>query len=64
MISFYAKKARGLMSRYIIKHQLSNIKDVQSFDLAGYQYNKQLSSENKWIFRRSEEQLQHFKESN
>lgn len=64
VISFYAKKARGLMSRYIIKHQLSNIKDVQSFNLSGYQYNKQLSSENKWIFRRSEEQLQHFKESN
>lgn len=54
VISYYAKKARGLMSRYIIKHQLSQIKDIQSFDLAGYQFVSTLSDNYKWVFRRSE----------
>lgn len=58
IISFYAKKARGLMSRYIIKHQLSQIQDIQSFNLGGYQFVKQLSDENRWIFRRSQQQAQ------
>lgn len=56
VISFYAKKARGLMSRYIVKNQLNTTTDLQSFNSAGYQFDKNLSNETKWIFKRSEKQ--------
>ncbi|WP_392564520.1 peroxide stress protein YaaA [Orbus wheelerorum] len=56
IISFYAKRARGLMSRYIIKNQLNEAADLQSFDLAGYQFDKRQSSSNEWVFSRSEKQ--------
>lgn len=52
MIGFYAKKARGLLSRYIIQNQLSDIEDIKSFDVEGYAFNKKMSSENNWVFTR------------
>lgn len=55
IISFYAKKARGLMSRYIIKHQLNQVNEIKSFNLAGYQFDKQRSTNNEWVFTRSEQ---------
>jgi len=52
MIGIYAKKARGLLSRYIIQNQLSDIKDIKSFNVDGYKFNKKLSSDNNWAFTR------------
>lgn len=52
MISFFAKKARGLMARYIIQNQLTDIEQLKSFDLAGYQYNETFSKGNDWVFTR------------
>jgi len=52
MIGVYAKKARGLLSRYIIKNQLSDIEDIKSFDIDGYKFNKKLSRDNNWVFTR------------
>ncbi|WP_392562890.1 peroxide stress protein YaaA [Orbus sturtevantii] len=63
IISFYAKKARGLMSRYIIKNELNQQNDIQSFDLAGYKFDKHQSINNKWIFVRSEKQAELYKQS-
>ena len=54
MISFYAKKARGLMSAYIIKNRLKDAESLKAFDSQGYSYNETLSSENKWVFTRKE----------
>jgi cytoplasmic iron level regulating protein YaaA (DUF328/UPF0246 family) len=54
MISFFAKKARGLMARYIIQNQLTSIEQLKSFDLGGYQYNESLSKGNDWVFTRKE----------
>jgi len=54
IISFFAKKARGLMSAYIIKNQLKNPEDLKAFDWGGYQYNAALSGESKWVFTRKE----------
>ena len=54
MIGIYAKKARGLMSRYIIQNQLSDIEDIKSFDMEGYKYNKALSKGNDWVFTRKQ----------
>ncbi|MDX2369395.1 MAG: peroxide stress protein YaaA [Colwellia sp.] len=52
MISFFAKKARGLMARYIIQNQLNSIEQVKGFDLAGYQFSGDLSQGNELIFTR------------
>ena len=52
MIGVYAKKARGLLSRYIIQNQLSDIEDIKSFDMDGYKFNKKVSEGNNWVFTR------------
>lgn len=52
IISFYAKKARGMMARYIIKNRLQAITDLQSFAESGYTYNSDLSSEGNLVFTR------------
>ncbi|GAA5130264.1 peroxide stress protein YaaA [Thalassotalea piscium] len=55
MISFYAKKARGLMARYIIEHKVNNVEQLKNFDSAGYQYDADLSQGNNWVFTRKQE---------
>lgn len=52
IISFSAKKARGLMCRYIIDKRISEPEAIKGFDLEGYRYNAKLSSGNTWIFSR------------
>ena len=52
MIGIYAKKARGMLSRYIIKHQLSDPEDIKAFDEEGYKFSKKLSRGNTWVFSR------------
>lgn len=56
IIAFYAKKARGLMSRYIVQNQISRPKDLEGFDLGGYRYNVDMSSEKNPVFTREENQ--------
>lgn len=52
MIGIYAKKARGLLSRYIIQNKLSDPEDLKSFNEEGYRFNKTLSKDNNWVFTR------------
>lgn len=52
MIGFYAKKARGLMSRYIIDNELNKIEDLKQFDSDGYQFKSALSDDKIWVFTR------------
>ncbi len=54
IISFYAKKARGLMSAYVIKNQIDNVDDLKKFDTDGYCYNSAMSSAREWVFTREE----------
>ncbi len=54
VISFYAKKARGLMSAYIIKNRLKNPEDIKNFNVDGYKFNKPESSGNNWVFLRKQ----------
>lgn len=53
MVGFYAKKARGMMSRYIIDNRIENPKDLLNFDIDGYQYNPKLSNNHEPVFTRS-----------
>lgn len=52
VISFYAKKARGMMARHIISKQLTDQQDLLKFRSAGYKYNRGLSSEDQPVFTR------------
>lgn len=55
IISFYAKKARGLMVRYMIDNQVDNAEALKDFTVAGYQFETSQSSENEWVFTRAEQ---------
>ncbi len=52
MISFYAKKARGLMARFIIQNKITQVEQIKKFNLGGYQYSEALSEGSNWVFTR------------
>lgn len=52
IISFYAKKARGLMARHVIKQRLNNPEQLKDFNDQGYVYSAEQSSLNKLVFLR------------
>ncbi|WP_300492035.1 peroxide stress protein YaaA [Flavobacterium sp.] len=52
MISFFAKKARGMMVRYIIDTDAQTIDDLKGFNYEGYQYDANLSKGNTLVFTR------------
>ncbi len=55
-ISFFLKKARGLMTAWIIKHRITSAEDLKSFEADGYAYNEELSAAgNGWVFSRKQE---------
>lgn len=55
VISFYAKKARGLMSRFIIQNKLTKTDQLSDFNLEGYQFDESQSKGNELIFTRPEQ---------
>ena len=54
MIGIYAKKARGMLSRYIIQNKLSDPEDIKLFNEDGYRFNKTLSKGNNFVFTRKQ----------
>ncbi|ARP89748.1 peroxide stress protein YaaA [Bordetella genomosp. 9] len=52
VISFNAKRARGLMARYAIQHKIATPEKLQGFDSEGYAYDASASSPDKLVFRR------------
>ncbi|MBQ0731273.1 MAG: peroxide stress protein YaaA [Oleispira antarctica] len=57
IISFYAKKARGLMAAYIVKNKVSTIQQLCEFDIAGYRFVAAESDAQTLTFKRSEQDL-------
>lgn len=55
IISFYAKKARGLMARFIIENRISTIEELKSFTVDGYYFVDAESSGNELVFKREEQ---------
>ena len=51
-IMTYAKKARGLMVRYIIDHNVQTIEELKNFDVENYRFSEGMSSENEIVFTR------------
>jgi hypothetical protein len=54
VISFHAKKARGMMSRFIITQRLERPEQLTSFNEGGYTFDPAASTETEWIFKRPE----------
>lgn len=48
----YAKKARGMMARFIVENKIDNTEYLKAFDVEGYCYSEQLSSAEEWVFIR------------
>lgn len=54
IISFYAKRARGLMTRYAVLNRLDNPEGLKNFDSEGYAFCPEASDDKSWVFRRRE----------
>ncbi|PWB34892.1 peroxide stress protein YaaA [Pseudomonas sp. SDI] len=52
IISFYAKKARGMMSRFVIQEKISNPEQLKQFDVQGYYYHAEQSTPDNLVFLR------------
>jgi cytoplasmic iron level regulating protein YaaA (DUF328/UPF0246 family) len=54
IISFYAKKARGLMARYAVDHRIDRADGLKAFDSADYRFQATLSTEHDWVYSRAQ----------
>ena len=52
VVGIYAKKARGLMTRYIIQNRITDVQGIKNFAMDGYIYNPSLSDNKTWVFSR------------
>jgi cytoplasmic iron level regulating protein YaaA (DUF328/UPF0246 family) len=52
IVSIYAKRARGMMSRFIIQNSITDPEQMKLFDSEGYYYNDRLSEGDNWLFTR------------
>jgi len=52
IVSFFAKRARGLMARYAIEHKITAPEQLKDFDSEGYQFDAKASDTARWVFRR------------
>lgn len=54
IISFYAKKARGLMSAFIIKNKITAVDGIKKFNVDGYSFNSAMTDGDSWVFTRNQ----------
>ncbi|MCW8107010.1 peroxide stress protein YaaA [Alteromonas ponticola] len=54
-ISFFAKKARGMMARFVLQNQISDVDELKSFADQGYAYSEAQSSSTELVFLRDEQ---------
>ena len=52
VIGFFAKKARGLMTRYLIDREIDSPAELMDFTAEGYAYNASMSNAHEWVFTR------------
>jgi cytoplasmic iron level regulating protein YaaA (DUF328/UPF0246 family) len=52
VVSFFAKKARGAMARFVIQNKIQNPDLIKAFEWEGYHFNSKLSIKNNWVFTR------------
>ena len=56
VVSFFAKKARGLMCRYALERRISNPMALKRFNVDGYSFARAASSATRWVFRRNQKE--------
>ena len=54
IISFFAKKARGAMSDYLVRHRINKPEGLKEFKGLGYRFNEKLTKNDNWVFTRKE----------
>jgi len=54
VIGFFAKKARGMMARYLIDHRIDEPEALKDFNSGGYAFNPDLSASHEWVFTRKQ----------
>ena len=54
VISFYAKKARGTMSRFVIRNRIEDVEGLKDFNAEGYGFDPGLSTPDRWVFSRKQ----------
>ena len=54
IISFFAKKARGMMAKHIIENAITNIEEIKEFTRAGYYFSAEQSTDSQWVFLRDQ----------
>jgi hypothetical protein len=52
IVAIFAKRARGMMADYIIRHRVETPEDLKKFKAGGYKFNKVLSDDKQWTFER------------
>lgn len=52
IVSFFAKKARGSMARFVIERRLTDPEGMKDFDMGGYRFNADMSEGDRWVFLR------------
>ncbi|MBY0569685.1 MAG: peroxide stress protein YaaA [Burkholderiaceae bacterium] len=57
IISFYAKRARGLMARYCAENAIADPELLKNFNVDGYLYDEEASAHGRWVFRRRTEEI-------
>lgn len=57
IVSFFAKKARGLMARYMIDQRVDRIEGLKDFKIADYSFRADLSKDDDWVFTRPQPEL-------
>jgi len=53
IVSFFAKKARGAMARFMVENHLTDPATLKEFDTGGYRFEAGLSEGDRWVFRRA-----------
>lgn len=57
IISFFAKKARGVMARYLIQEQVTDPEQIKQFNLSGYVFSVEQSKGDNWVFLRDAQEV-------
>lgn len=52
VIAIFAKRARGMMTDFILRNRIESAEDIKDFGTGGYRYSPQLSTEHNWVFER------------
>ena len=52
VISFFAKKARGMMTRFVAENNIVEAEQIKTFNYENYSFNQELTKENEWVFTR------------